>query len=392
MEWHPSIQAAIDQLKASGTAVDVAKSGYLPQVTAGGSTAYDNLTNTSWRPRASISATQMLYDFGKVSSSVAAARAGTRISEADVLLAVDTVVRDTSYAVIEIQRNAALHQVAVEQLHTIQGISDLVSQRFRKGAATRSDALQAESRVQSAQATLEQIEAQQRLWNSNLAHLLGVSEAPPVSSDVSAELEHACSRGEPDWDRIPAMMEITAEKDQAKANLRLNRANSMPTISLGAGASADVSDPLSRTAEYNFGLSVSSPLYSGGANQARTRGASFALGAAEAAEANVRNEVSRALAESQRQIGSYESVVNTLQARQESMKETGTLYQLQYLDMGTRTLVDLLNAQQEFHQARFDLVNTRHDLLRLNADCLYNSGAERDAFRLTGMTVEGVEL
>lgn len=392
VEWHPSVQQAIAQLKARGSDVDVAKAGYRPEINVGTSAGYDNLTGSRWRPRASISATQMLYDFGKVSSTVAIARAGTRISAAEVLLAVDGLVRDTSYAIIEIQRNAALHQIAVEQLETIHGISQLVDQRFQRGAATRSDAIQAVARVQSAQATIEQIEAEQRRWSSNLAHLLGQATAPAVSADMPERLLHACEQGEPDWDNIPAMMQIAGARDQAKAELDLSRAEGLPTVSVGAGASGDVNDPFSRRAEYNFGLNVSHSLYRGGANRARTQGAAYSLGAADAAEAGVRNEVSRQLSEAQRQVDSLGQVVTTLSARQDSMQETGMLYRLQYLEMGTRTLVDLLNAQQELHQVRFQLANVRHDLRRLNIDCLFTAGQERDAFRLSGMVVEGVAL
>lgn len=392
VEWHPSVQQAIAQLKARGSDVDVAKAGYRPEINVGTSAGYDNLTGSRWRPRASISATQMLYDFGKVSSTVAIARAGTRISAAEVLLAVDGLVRDTSYAIIEIQRNAALHQIAVEQLDTIRGISQLVDQRFQRGAATRSDAIQAVARVQSAQATIEQIEAEQRRWSSNLAHLLGQATAPAVSADMPERLLHACEQGEPDWDNIPAMMQIAGARDQAKAELDLSRAEGLPTVSVGAGASGDVNDPFSRRAEYNFGLNVSHSLYRGGANRARTQGAAYSLGAADAAEAGVRNEVSRQLSEAQRQVDSLGQVVTTLSARQDSMQETGMLYRLQYLEMGTRTLVDLLNAQQELHQVRFQLANVRHDLRRLNIDCLFTAGQERDAFRLSGMVVEGVAL
>lgn len=392
VEWHPSVQQAIAQLKARGSDVDVAKAGYRPEINVGTSAGYDNLTGSRWRPRASISATQMLYDFGKVSSTVAIARAGTRISAAEVLLAVDGLVRDTSYAIIEIQRNAALHQIAVEQLETIRGISQLVDQRFQRGAATRSDAIQAVARVQSAQATIEQIEAEQRRWSSNLAHLLGQATAPAVSADMPERLLHACEQGEPDWDNIPAMMQIAGARDQAKAELDLSRAEGLPTVSVGAGASGDVNDPFSRRAEYNFGLNVSHSLYRGGANRAQTQGAAYSLGAADAAEAGVRNEVSRQLSEAQRQVDSLGQVVTTLSARQGSMQETGMLYRLQYLEMGTRTLVDLLNAQQELHQVRFQLANVRHDLRRLNIDCLFTAGQERDAFRLSGMVVEGVAL
>ena len=166
----------------------------------------------------------------------------------------------------------------------------------------------------------------------------------------------------------------------------------MPTISLGAGGGADIHDPFSRRADYNFGISVSSALYSGGARKARARGASYALGAADAAEARVRNEVGRLLAEAERQLSSLTDVADTLAARQASMDETGRLYRLQYLDMGTRTLVDLLNAEQELHQVRFDLVNTRYDIRRLQVDCLFHSGVQRDVFGLSGTTVRGILL
>lgn len=390
--WHPSITEAIARLKARGEDVRVARAGYQPQISAGLSSGYDNLAQSRWRPRASISASQMLFDFGKVSSSVAIAEAGTRIGQAQLLLAVDTLIRDTSYALIEIQRSTALLDVAGQQLMIIRDINELVDHRYRRGASTRSDALQAQARVQGAEAVVQEIEAERKRWTSNLAYLLGVDVLPPVSAEVPEWFLEACGAGEPDWSRVPAVMQIQAARDQAQAELRRTRADGLPTVSLGAGTTADVNDPFSDRAQINFGINISSALYSGGAYQARTRGASYSLGAADAAEANVRNEVARLLAEAQRQVDSFDGVVATLMTREDSMRETGTLYRLQYLEMGTRTLVDLLNAQQELQQVRFDLVNTRHDLRRLNVDCLFNAGAEREAFRLTDLVVQGVRL
>jgi adhesin transport system outer membrane protein len=60
--------------------------------------------------------------------------------------------------------------------------------------------------------------------------------------------------------------------------------------------------------------------------------------------------------------------------------------------MGTRTLVDLLNAEQELQQVRFEAVNIRQNLRRLQVDCLFLSGRMRDAFHLSGTSVRGVML
>lgn len=390
--WHPSVTESVGRLQARGEEVTVAKAGYKPQISGGIGTSYDNVRRNQWRPRANLSASQMLFDFGKVSSAVEAAEAGTRIGRAELLLAVDSLIRDTGYAMVEIQRTTMLRQVALDQLASITEINELVHQRYRLGASTKSDALQAQARVQAAQATLQEIEAERRRWDSNLAYLLGRDTAPDVSPDPPPALHGACAVREPDWTMVPAFLQARAQRDAAVAELKRSRADAMPTLSLGAGGGADINDPFSRRAEYNFGITISSALYSGGSRQAQTRSAAYGLNAAEAAEARVRNEVGRLLAEAAQQVASLSDVVDTLAARQSSMEETGRLYRLQYLDMGTRTLVDLLNAEQELHQVRFDLVNTRHDTRRLEIDCLFYSGAQRDAYGLSGTTVRGIML
>lgn len=391
--WHPNIIEAVSSLDARNEDVDAARAGYLPQISAGVGAGYDNRTSASWRPRPQVSASQMLYDFGKVRSTVDAAQAGTRIGRADLLLAIDTLIRDTGYAIVETQRNAALHQIAEEQLSRIRDISQLVDKRFAKGATTRSDALQAQSRVEAAQATLTQIDAEQRRWASNLRFLLGRDTPPPaVDSGVPDWLDRSCARGPIDWNNVPAVMLADAQKEQAAANLKRARADRLPTLALAGDASADPAAPFSNRSTYTFGLSVSSNVFGGSATRARVRSADASLAAADAASRQARNQASQQLAEAQQQIDGLSQQLEILSSRQVNMTETGKLYRLQYLDMGTRTLVDLLNAEQELQQARFDAVNTAHDLRRLDLDCLYYSGRARDAFGLTGTMVRGVML
>lgn len=391
--WHPAVTEATGVLGARGEEVAVARAGYLPRVSAGIGSGYDNRIAGNWRPRPQVGAEQMLFDFGKVRSAIDAARAGTRAGRGELLLAIDTLIRDTGYAVIEVQRAAALRQVAEDQRASIRQISDLVANRAAKGAATRSDALQARARVEAAEAALTQIEAQRGRWSSNLAYLLGRDAAPPVTSDVPGWLMRSCAAPRPDWTAIPAVMVADADAERAEADLRRSRAERYPTVSFGGDASTDLVSPLASGRNiYNFGLRVSSNLFAGGATRARVRGATFALDAAQAARQRARTDTSQRLAEAQQQIASLSRLVDTLGAREGSMRETGKLYRLQYLEMGTRTLVDLLNAQQELHQVRFEAVNTAHDLRRLQLDCLYLSGRAREAFGLTGTRLHGVTL
>ncbi len=389
LAWHPSIDEAVQRINAQGEEIDVARAGYRPRISGGIGTGYQSNTVNGWRPRANVTASQMLYDFGKVSSTIRFAEAGVRVSRSRFLLAVDSLIRDTSYSLIESQRSDALLIVANDQLTELRAIERLVQLRFERGAATRSDSLQAHARVTGAEATIQQIEAEQDRWRSNLEYLLGDVEIAGVVADAPEWLEDSCSQGVPDWTDVPAIMEAYATRDQAMAEFERSRADRMPTISLEAGASTEIQDPISNRSDYNFGIRVTSPLYSGGAADARARGAGFALRAADAAEARVRNDISRLLAEAQQQVMGLRDVLQTLAQREADMRETGKLYRLQYLEMGTRTLVDLLNAQQELHQVRFDHANTVHDLRRLRIDCTFYSGHARQAFRVKGMRVQG---
>lgn len=390
--WHPSVIEAAGTLAAAGEDVAAARAGYLPTVSAGIGSGYDSRVSGTWRPRPQFGASQMLYDFGKVSSDVAAARAGTRASRAEMLLAVDTLIRDTAYAVIELQRATAQRAIARDQAERIRQISELVGQRATMGAATRSDALQAQARVEAAQASLTQVEAEERRWTSNLAFLLGRPAPAGVSADVPDWLTRGCAGPAPAWQAIPAVAAADAEAERAAANLRRSRADRLPTLSLGGDASTDIGSPFGDRSIYNFGLRVTSNIFAGGLTKARVRSAAYRLDAAEASARRVRNESSQQLAEAQQQIDSLSRLVTTLASREDNMRETGRLYRIQYLEMGTRTLVDLLNAEQELQQVRFDAVNTTQNLRRLQIDCLYVSGRMRDAFGLSGTSVRGVTL
>ena len=113
---------------------------------------------------------------------------------------------------------------------------------------------------------------------------------------------------------------------------------------------------------------------------------------AEAALDAARLAIRQGLFEAFTQTASLERSLDSLARRDISISETRDLYRQQYLELGTRTLLDLLNAEQEIHQSRFERQNTISDLRRLQVDCLYNTGMLRDAFALTHEPIQGVEI
>jgi adhesin transport system outer membrane protein len=392
VDWHPSIDVAVGELNQGKAQVQVARAGYRPQLSGGVLPGLEIYNGVRWQPQAQISASQMLYDFGKVSAAVASTQAAVQVNRAQLLGAVDTLVRDTAYAVIETQRYKALLIVAQDQLKAVQDITGLVEQRAEKGASTRSDAVQAEARVEDAQTTILQISSELVRWRSTLAHMVGTRDLPDVTTDVPDWYGSLCVHMAPDWTEMPQVLEYEARKNEAIADLEEARARGRPTVAFQVTGESYLRSPFTGRSDITAGINVSTNVFDGGATRARREAASYALRAADAALDNARNDASRDLDEARSQIGGLSEALNVLASRRDNMEETSRLYKAQYFQLGTRTLIDLLNSEQELHQARFDFVNRDHDIRRLNQDCLYSGGRTRDAFALSGMTIRGITL
>lgn len=391
--WHPSVTESISRLQQQNASVAEARSGYMPRINWGLDSAYDSETiSGGYRPLLNVSGSQMIYDFGKVGGRVKIAEAGVVSWRAQILSAVDELARDTAHAFIEVRRAEALRVVARDQIADTTEILELVQARTGSGASTRSDQLQAQSRVQAAEATLEEIEAQLLRWQNVLSSATGRSGTVVPRGDFPAWLGTACARAQPEWSAMPAIMQAEAEQEAARLQIDLTRSESLPTVSLDGRAGSDVFRIGSAEPEYRVGLNVSGSIYSGGESAARRDAAIHAETASQAATARVRLDVQRNLAEATSQISSLRQLFASLSAREGVMRETRQLYQTQYIELGTRSLLDVVNAAQELHGARLARANIEHDLHRLNTDCTFNAGRMRSAFSLEGALVQGTRL
>lgn len=396
LAWHPSIDEAVGRLNQRNSDIEVARAGYRPKVSGGVRSLYGG-EEKRMSPELNVSASQMVFDFGKVNHTVEATLAGVEVRHSQLLMTIDTVIRDTAYAYIETQRNVALLQAARAQAAGIGEIASLVRQRSQKGASTRSDEVQADAREQAAETRVIEIASQLNRWQITLASLMGKSGIVEVGTGAPSWLLKACEAGDPDWSRVPAALRAEAERKEAEAQLSLSSSQIMPTLSVQADAAYGLDGSSKRYGssdqpDFKVGLNLSGNLYDGGATIARRNSAGYAVKAAEAARETARIYAMQSLMSARSLTANMNDLLASLSVRKGLMEETGDLYRRQYIDLGTRTLLDLLNAEQELHQAQFDIVNTTHDLRRLNVDCLYETGMARKAFALEGKSVRGVNL
>jgi adhesin transport system outer membrane protein len=397
--WHPSIGESVGALYQQAEGINVAQAGYYPQVSGGVRSGYSSGNSGAGDSQAmSISLKQMLYDFGKVSSAVDAANARVARSQAQILLSIDDVARDTAYAYIEVQRYRNLLDIARAQIKGIGDIVQLAQQRSDMGASTRSDVVQAQSRSQGAMATLQEFKASYARWQATLGNLMGRTTATDVSDGFPIAAAKACDNPDSSINALPAVLIALARRNEAQAELAGAKAQGYPTVSLEPSLNHyldnnyNENNPYADRTQAGIYLNVEVPIYQGGATSARSRAAGHALSAADSAEDTARLQATQGLTEAQAQTSSLSRRLGALEQRQSSISEARSLYGRQYLDLGTRPLLDLLNAEQEIHQSRFDLANTVADMRRLQIDCLFNSGGLRRAFRLEDSTVQGVRI
>jgi outer membrane protein len=150
----------------------------------------------------------------------------------------------------------------------------------------------------------------------------------------------------------------------AKRTIDIERSGYYPSVSVQAGYD------LSRSgAEFNtdsdtsfVGLSVNVPLYQGGAVASRTRQAGYQFRAAQDRLDQVRRQVDQQVKDAFRGILTS---IEDIKARQAAIVSARSALESTQagLEVGTRTQVDVLNAQRNLFQAEFDYLDARYNYI-----------------------------
>lgn len=393
--FHPDIAESMGKLYEQREAVNETRAHFLPQISSGLNSGYRTSTDRT-DEAFNVSVSQLLYDFGKVSSAVDAAEYGVVRDRAAVLVTVDDLARDTARAFIEVKRYQVLVDIAEQFVSAVGDLQELAAKRSAKGASSRSDEIQAKSRKNSAQATVMQYRSRLDVWMTTLQNLIGVSGNVSFQGALPAQLSSACQRATEDFDNVPRLVMAEAEKAIAKANIKNAKAEILPTLSLNAGYDhflnqAD-NNAFSEDEYFTFTLDLKSKIYEGGAISARRQSAEYALNRANAAKRSVLLDVERSLRESKAQSAVLSRRMKYLDERYEDIVKTQELYRQQYLSLGTRTLLDILNTEAEIYQSLFDIKNNHYELQRLQIDCLHSVAEIRDAFAIDPGLMQGMSI
>lgn len=328
-----------------------------------GAPTEDSVTEYGAPKQGAVQIVQPLYQGGRVKAlkqqsklSILAAREGLRAQENSIFTAAATayvdVLRDEEAALV--RRNNV--RVLTRQL---QAATD----RFDVGEGTRTDIAQSESRLALSEAGLAQAEAQLVASRATYVRIVGrlpedLSEPPQFIIPPSLPEAIKVAR-----ENNPQLLASYYNEAASRAAIDVAKAAGRPTISLN-GSLSRVEDQLfgfeeidsaSLTAQINI------PIYSGGINRSRVRQAKHAKTRLAFETRDTELAVDQTITQIWAQLDAARVTLETSQ-RQEASAEVAFEGVSLEQTVGTRTQLDVLDAEQEVLNARLTVLNAQREL------------------------------
>jgi outer membrane protein len=312
---------------------------------------------------ATATVTQPIFRGGRTVASVRRAENQVLAQRARLYSTEQTVMSDTTNAYIsvirfqeEVRLNINNEQVLTRQLQA-------TNERFRVGEITRTDVAQAESRLAGARAARSQAEGQLQTSRATFQRVVGSAPErlvapqplrPPVNNqDQAREL---ASRNN------PSVVAALFDEASARDNINIQMSTLLPQVSVTGQAFRNDSAgaPHTRSTGGQVTANLSVPLYQGGSEYSLVRQARQ-----QAQQARSLVDDARAVAV-QQAVSSWETLRST-RAQVESVRAQIRAAEIA-LDgvqreaiVGSRTTLDVLNAEQELLNARVSLVRALAD-------------------------------
>jgi outer membrane protein len=238
--------------------------------------------------------------------------------------------------------------------------------RFEVGLVTITDVQEAQARFDQSLST--EIAALNALANRReaLAEITGhyyenlqplredIPLNPPDPADPDYWVQQALAHN-------PSLNSARFGAELARENIALQRSGHHPTLDLNASYSDSDSGTIP-TRGGRVGLELTIPLYQGGAVTSRTREAAFRHEAAKQQREAVQRAVTRQVREAYRGVEASISLVRALDQARVSSRSSLDATQAGF-DVGTRTIVEVLNSQRDLLRAERDYAQSRYSYL-----------------------------
>lgn len=402
-ESNPDLRKSLAERNQAFEKINEARSPLLPQLGLGANFTYnsgyrDNRDTENNQLSANLKLTQTIFDMSKWQQlDIQEKTAG--IADVTYQTNQQKLILDTATAYFDVLRAIDLLDYIEAQKKAVYRQLDQTTQRFNVGLVAITD-------VQNARANYDSVLAQEVSSRNQLENALeklrqvsgiyysqlAVLNIDRFSTQTPAHVEKLLKDAET---RNLNLLSARLSQDLARENIRYEQSGHLPTLGLEASTGVNNThyhgsanhlpnrNDTGYTGQNSVGLTLSVPLYTGGRTNSRVEQAQYGyISASEQLESTYRNVIQivrssyNNVISSISSIKAYKQLVISAQSSLDAM-EAG--YQV-----GTRTIVDVLNATTTLFQAKQNLANARYDYLINDLKIQYARGTlnESDLIRL----------
>lgn len=351
-------------LRAADEDVAIAVAGLRPSINYAISESWTNtqpLPNASVSLSATLSASLLLYDFGRTDLGIAVARENVMATRAMLIGVEQQVMLRAVSAFLNVRSASETSALQANNVRLITEELRATRDRFEVGEITQTDVSLAEARLAAARAA-ESAAAGSLLiareeYKAATGHYPGTLSAPPTPPVTVSTLAEARALGRR---RHPDMLANQRNITIAEMNVEIARLAMKPTLSAsGSTTYSQVIDGASTT-NSQLGLTLQGTLYQGGRLSAVYRRAQAMRDATRAGLHIVKHSVDQNIGNSWAQLAiaaaSREATDRQIRASRVALRGTR-----EEQSLGSRTALDVLNAEQDLLDARANAITAQSD-------------------------------
>ncbi len=371
---NPDVTARFNAYRAAANGVDAARGGFYPRLDLSASAGRDRDTITPRSPEtqtmnrtgASLTLTQLLWDGLATKNEVGRLGHEKVARYFELLDTTEQTALETTRAYYDVLRYRRLVQLAEDSYVSHRSAFGQIDSRFRAGVGRGVDLEQAGARLALAESNLNTEVSNLHDVSARYQRIVG--DAPPKDMPMPVPLKvgvpaSATDAAEQAIRRSPT---ISASIETLRASRSLasaREASYQPTVQarVRTGAGKNFDGVREQTRDSSAEIILNWNLFNGGTDQARIRQQADLVNQAadlrDRACRDVRQTVSIAYNDTRKLIDQLQYLDrNTL-----AIEKARDAYRQQF-DIGQRSLLDLLNSENELYTARRSYANAEYDL------------------------------
>lgn len=322
-----------------------------------------------------LAASQPLYNGGRASALEEASKRAVEAALEKRREVGGKIILATLTAYLDLKRDRETARLSELNRDTLDQARADADKRLQAGEATRTDLALANARLAEAVANVERSKAQLRASEIALTRLIG-----PLPADLDAAwpefIATAASREQAitESHTAPAVLSAQHSGRAAQSQIRVAEAERLPKLSLDAraGTQDDSDFGYERLSTWALQLKLQVPILTGGMVKARVSEASARASSARYAAADTEAYYAETAAREWELLSASGPVIAAFQSQVQAadLALDGVRKELK---VGSRTTLDLLDAERELLSAQVNLVGAQRDravtAFRLLAAC-----------------------